>query len=640
MDTAQIERLETSGWNRFSDKYFEHITGMVTERDGKIAQLESNVEALRAEVSRLTALVGEVGGVALSGAEITEVPTENEQDVNVHEVNEVADRDVVAVDNDRNHIYDQDGTEVVAVTPTSHQRVTGGTWAERRDARQERGRGRRLLKAAALGVIAFAGLAAVAPDHTDKHFGEKNDAWFINDEDSNDSWHRSLRSRLGLDSFLSYFNITDGNWGPIPPHNTIEGSIDPSVRLEDAVTGAAAGGFVESRNDLPGAEPELQAEQSVIDQEALDQKIEAINDMTLGELQWSYSNMVTGNLEAHEIANVELLLNDPNQSATNIYNVLRRDPNALAMLEACTNGGPVSFENCSVDTDPEGAANFAEANELRERLNNIDPNDIEALRAKAIMSETVIARLMGADFLGTKLHTGPYNTTRINDGKFESSTNDRINDVWIGWAFTDAEGNVHEMWFRECLQNVKPVETVETPVEETPEETVPVTTTPATTPTTVPTTTTPGTTVPTTTPPTTTPPTTTPPTTTPPTTTPPTTTPPTTTPPTTTGIPPKNDSNTTPGGVPGQNGGSGVGAPGTPTGEGEGPSGQPVDSDGSVGGEVLPTAPAAETTTPEVTQPTVPAETGVDNGPNQPVETIPGTNNSTPVGTTPDASNL
>lgn len=68
--------------------------------------------------------------------------------------------------------------------------------------------------------------------------------------------------------------------------------------------------------------------------------------------------------------------------------------------------------------------------------------------------------------------------------------------------------------------------------------------------------------------------------------------------------PEKVDPNTTPAGVPGHNGG-------TPDVPGVGPAGQPVRPDGTVGGEVLPPAPAPEPTpAPLPTQPTPPVQPG------------------------------
>ncbi|MDQ2973422.1 MAG: hypothetical protein M3Q79_02990 [bacterium] len=471
-------------------------------RDQRISSLEQTVGSLESRIENLEALLN---ADVVDGEDVYVAGLGDEDNAEIILENEAVTRRNDNVRNVRG--FGANGSTSANFEGTSVQRNRTiserfNDWRDRRNG-GESNRGRVVKGLLGLAALTLVGSVLFKADHTDPASNEGNNIWPVNDHDNNDSYGRSIADRLRL------------------VDNRVTGDLDEEFNV---VAGA-------NTEDAPVAEADIQANPTTIDQEALDQKIGAINDMTLGELQWNYSNVVTGNLDAHEIASVELLLNDPNQSATNVFNVLRRDPNALAMLEACTNGGTVSFENCAVDTDAEGAANFAEANELRERLNNINPNDIEALRAKAIMSETVIARLMGADFLGTKTHTGPYNTTSIVDGKFESSENDRTNDVWIGWAFTDDEGNVHEKWLRVCMQDVSPdVVEVVTPVEETPEEETTTTTATTAPPTTAaPTTTTPGTT--TTTPGTTT--TTTPGTTT--TTTPPTT---TTTPPTTTTTPP------------------------------------------------------------------------------------------------------
>ena len=88
------------------------------------------------------------------------------------------------------------------------------------------------------------------------------------------------------------------------------------------------------------------------------------------------------------------------------------------------------------------------------------------------------------------------------------------------------------------------------------------------------------------------------------------------------GYPPKFDRNTTPAGVPGQNGGSGT-EPAGPRGPGRGPAGQTPGPDGVVPGEVTPTAPAEEATPTDPNSHTGPVDPGDAEIGTPPTVTVP-----------------
>ncbi len=315
----------------------------------------------------------------------------------------------------------------------------------------------------------------------------------------------------------------------------------------------------------------------------------SLDKVSYKELVSKYGRQDRGSDAEHLIGNIGIDPNNEKASYNRLMREINQNPQALAHLNTHIN--------------PDGSFNTERSAEENARLATIRLAKYEKM---PLAERAKIAKSLNNKFSehikfnGIVTHNGLYNTFGTDGQKIFAMQNTRYNDYWL--SFTDENGN--KFYVRDCAQVVSPVKVTPKktttvsgkPTGTTPTKpTVPVAVsgkpTPANPKPEKPTKPTPKPEKPTG--------------------------PTCETNPEMEGCAPKTDRNTTPAGVPGQNGGSGTSESG-PTGPGTGPAEQPVNPNGTVGGEKLPQAPAPEAPKPEQTplpnQPSAPVQPGEQTG--------------------------